>query len=281
MAKARSGVRTPAKAPGATQPCSRAERVRGGLTRRRLFQYAAIALVLCAEWLVASVPTVDESTFDKRVTELERTQAWRYGYLLQRHGAVLVKTRLVAGAPLLAPIDADDEIAPIMARELRMKPWKATFEIGFYASLWAFWSGALPRLRQRFSGEDSTRWRRSAALGMSWAAMITAVLAPFLIAGYGEPLFSNWQGPGALSTTTWGFGSTGTAWGPSLTYRVVLQAVIMFPLLSVAWTFGFLEPVGARAAFWFVSVLLYAFAATALKWISEGPDGRRASPGGR
>ena len=255
--------------------------MRGGLTRRRLFQCAAIALFLCVEWLIASVPTIDESIFDKRVTELERAQAWRYGYLLQRHGAVLVKTRLVAGAPPLKAIDADDEIAPIMARELRMKPWKAKFEIGLYASLWALWSGGLSRLQHRFSGENSTRWRRSAALGLSWAAMITAVMAPFLIAGYGEPLFSNQQGPGALSTTTWGFGSTGTAWGPSLTYHAVLQAALMLPLLSLEWTFDFLEPIGARAALWFVSVLFYAFAATALKWISEGPDARRASLGGK
>jgi len=253
--------------------------MRSWLTRRRLFQCAAIALVLCAEWLVASVPSVDGSTFDERVTELERTRTWRYGYLLQYHGAVPVKTRLVEGAPPLAPIDADDEIAPIMAQELRLAPWKAAFEIGFYASLWALWSGGLSRLRRRLSGPDSTRWRRSVALGLSWAAMITAVMAPFLIAGYGEPLFSTWRGPGALSYSSW-FDSTGTAWGSSLTYRAVLEAVLMFPLVSLEWTWRFFEPIGARVSFWLVSVVFYAIAGTAWKWIIEGLGGRASRSGG-
>jgi len=39
----------------------------------------SIALVLFAEWLVASVSSFDGSTFDEREIKLERTRTWRYG----------------------------------------------------------------------------------------------------------------------------------------------------------------------------------------------------------
>jgi len=209
-------------------------------------QCAVIALALCAEWLVASPPSIDGPLFDERVTELQRTQAWRYGYVQQYHGAVLVKTPLAEGAPPLEPPDTDDDIAPIMAQQLRLAPWKAGFEIGFYAALWALWSG-LALLRRRLAGPDAARWRRSAAPGVSWALMITAVMAPLLLAGYGEPLFSTWQGPGALSYSS-AFGSSVPEWGPSFTYRAVLMAVFAFPILSLGWTLQFFEPIGVRAA---------------------------------
>lgn len=247
-------------------------------TRRCLFQCAAVALVLCAEWLFASVRSIDESTFDERATELERTGTWRYGYVQLYHGAILVKTALVEGAPPLAPIDADDDIAPIMAQELRMVPRKAAFEIGFYAALWALW-GALSRLRRRLLGPDSTRWRRSAALGVSWALMITTVMAPLLLAGYGEPLFSTWQGPGALSYSS-AFGSTVPNWGPSFTYRGVLMGVFGFPILSLGWTLEIFEPHNVRAALWLLSVVFYALASTGWKWIIEGLDRRGGRAGG-
>lgn len=95
----------------------------------------------------------------------------------------------------------------------------------------------------------------------------------------GEPLFSNWQGPGALNFSSV-FGSIGMECGSSFTYRAVLLAVLMFPLLSLGCTLQFFEPIGACAASLLVSVVFYAVAGTTWKWIVEGPDGRGGSCGG-
>lgn len=237
-------------------------------------------LVLYVLGGVAWVRSIDESEFETYAVEIERSQTWRWGYVMPHHGAVLVKTRLAADAPPLAPIAADDWLTPIMAHELRLRPWKAAFEIGFYASLWALWSVGLARMRRRLSGADSTRWRRSVTFGLSWAVMIAALMAPFLIAGYGEPLFTNQQAPGAWGATTWGFPSTGTAWGYSLTYRGVLQPTLMLAILSLRSTLAFLEPIGIRATCLLVSVVFYAGGATAWKWIVEWLGELGGSSGG-
>lgn len=238
------------------------------LQRRCLLRCVAIGLVLVAEWLSVQVPTVDAEVFRESAFERERTRTWRYGYILEHHGAVLVKTPLGTGAPTPAPVDTDDGVAREMARTLRLLPWKAAFELSFYALLWALWSAGVARWRRRCSSEMFSRWRRSAALGLSWAILITVVLAPYLVAGYGEPLFSTWRGPGALSYTTW-FGSTGGPWDPSLTYRNLVLSVLMLPLVSMEWTLGFLAPLGVPAAFWVISVVFYGLGAAAWAWTFE------------
>jgi len=239
------------------------------LTKRRVLRCAAAGLVVYIVAAAAWVPTVETHQFERFAVEFERTQTSRYGYIISHHGAFFVKARLTADARPLKPIAADDTLTPIMARELRLVPFKAAFEIAFYASLWALWSVGLARLRRRLSGPDSTRWQRSVALGVSWAVMITAELAPFLIAGYGEPLFSNQQAPGAFGVTTWGFPSTGSAYGYSLTYRGVLQPTLLLAILSLKSALGFLPPMEIRTTCLVVSVVFYSIVATAGKWIVE------------
>jgi len=79
--------------------------------------------VVCAQWAIVSIPETDTEKFDERVTELERTSRWRYGYAFQFHGAILVKTRNAPGAPPLVPIDSDDRLSLLGAgRSLRSEP---------------------------------------------------------------------------------------------------------------------------------------------------------------
>lgn len=243
------------------------------LQARYLLRCVAIALVLAAEWLSIRVPTVNAEAFEEHAVELERTPAWRYGYVVQRHGAVLVKTSLDAGAPPLAPAGADDEIARMMARTLRLMPWQAGFELTFYASLWALWRVGMARWRRRFSSELSSPWRRSVAFGLLWAVLISAVLTPYLVTGYGEPRFSTWRGPGALSYTAW-LGSAGEPWSPPLTYRAVVLVVLLIPLVSLELTVRFV-PTGLPASFWLVSVVFYGVSAAAWAWVKPSrPAGR-------
>jgi len=238
------------------------------LTKRRVLKCAAAALIVSIVGAAAWVPSVERHRFESSAVEFKRTETWRYGYVRWHHGAFFVKTRLVPDGRPLKRIVVHDRLTLVMARELRLRPYKAAFEIGFYASLWALWSIGLARLQRRLSGPDSTRWQRSVVYGLSWAVMITALMAPFLIAGYGEPLFSNQEGPGAFGATAWG-PSTGTAWGYSLTYRGVIRTPLTLAILSLKSTLGFLEPIGIRATCLLVSLIFYFTVATAGNWIID------------
>ena len=201
---------------------------------------ASVALVLCVQWTIASIPETDSENFDERVVELERTSRWRYGYAWQFHGVVLVKARNVPGAPPLVPIDSDDRLSLVMARQLRLRHWKAGFELLFYAALQLLIMTGLPRLSDAIAGTGGTRCRLAAAIAIANLLFVTAALAPYLLIGYGEPLFSTRQGPDAFSSSGL-ISATTVAFGPSITYRAVIEGVLRFPLLCTWWALDFLE----------------------------------------
>ena len=118
------------------------------VTSGRLLQCATVALVIWAVWSSASVRRIDRETFDTHAVELERTRTWRYGYVRNYRGGLLVRTRLGAGAPPLAPIAANDTVAPIMTRELHAHQQKAAVEAVLYGLLWGLLFGGAFRLRR-------------------------------------------------------------------------------------------------------------------------------------
>lgn len=238
---------------------------------RPLVRCAAIALVLIAEWQAVQVITVEAEAFEEYAVEIERTRNWRYGYVLQRHGALLVKTRPDAGARGSATRVVNDAVAGEMSRALHLLGWKAVFELSFYGLLWVIWNAGVARWRRRFSSEDASPWRRAAAFGGLWAILITAVLAPYLLLGYGDPLLSNWRGPGALSYTV-RHGSIVGPLGPALTYGAVVLLVLLFPALGLGWAGGLLAPIGEPASFWIVSVVFYGLQAATWQWAVGLPD---------
>ena len=76
------------------------------------------------------------------------------------------------------------------------------------------------------------------------------------------------------------FGAIVPPWGPSFTYRALLLAVFMFPILSLGWTLEFFEPINVHTALWFFGVVFYAVGGTAWKWIIEWLGGRGGRAGG-
>ncbi len=118
------------------------------VTSRRLLQCATLALVVWAVWSFASVRRIDRETFDTHAVELERTRTWRYGYVRNYRGGLLVRTRLGAGAPPLAPPAATDPIVLILTRELHARQQKAAIEAVLYGALWGLLFGGILRVRR-------------------------------------------------------------------------------------------------------------------------------------
>ncbi len=237
----------------------------------QVIRRVVIALVLLVEWQAVQVTTVDPEAFAEYAVEIEHTTNWRYGYVLQRHGAVLVKTRPGTRAQTSAPRGVNDDIAREMSRTLHLLGWKAVFELSFYALLLGMWDAGVARWRRRFASHDISEWRRSAAFGGLWAVLVAAALAPYVLTGYGDPLFSSWRGPGAMSYSMW-LGSAVGPLGPALTYRAVVLFVVTFPLMGLGWAGRFLAPIGEPAALWIVSVVFHGCQAAALHWAVGATD---------
>ena len=163
------------------------------------FPLIAAVMLIAMQWTLVAPLDVDSLDFRLSATELKRTDRWRYGYVRQYHGAMLVRTRPATDDPPVSLIRADDTIAPMMARELRLAPWKATLELVFYAGLYALCRFGLRRLPWSGPASGDTRVRWCARASLSTIVWITAALAPYLVFGYGEPLLSTRQGPDAIS----------------------------------------------------------------------------------
>ena len=55
------------------------------------------ALVVALQWGLVWIPSVDIPRFERIATELARTDRWRYGYVLQHHGASFQKSEEAMG----------------------------------------------------------------------------------------------------------------------------------------------------------------------------------------
>ena len=127
------------------------------MKRRHFLQCGTVALVVWLVWLSASVRHTDRRTFDMHAIELERTGTWRYGYVPNYRGDILVRTRLATGAPPLAPVTADDRNVPMITRELHAHQQKAAVEAVLYGTLWAICLSGVLRIRRIFARVYSSR----------------------------------------------------------------------------------------------------------------------------
>ena len=227
-----------------------------------------LVVPLALQWLLVAIPTIEAERFELWAVELERGGKWRYGYVQEHHGASLVKTPLRADAPAFVP-RSEDPLSPLMARELRTTPWKAGLELAFYAGLLALYRYGLPRLPWTRSGAQS-RWRRSSGVALSTVIFVSAAMAPYLAAGYGEPLFSTYRGPGALSYS--GLVPITAPVTPAVSYGALLQAWLIWPLMAAQWA---AEPLsawlGIRGSLWLVASGFWGIVAGAGAWVGGCP----------
>ena len=249
-------------APAESRPGRRAR------ARQVVARVIGLALPLILQWMLVAIPTIDAEQFDRWAVELERSGTWRYGYAMEYHGAVLVKAPLqVSAAPFVPPKDGG--VATIMARELKTARWKAGIELAFYAGLFLLGRHALPRLPWfRAAAQHRVRW--SVGVAFSVVVFVTVAMAPYLAAGYGEPLFSTRQGAGALSSS--GLVPITAPVTPDVSYGMVLQSWLIWPLMASQWA---AEPLsswlGIRASLWCVASVFWSLLATIAAWFAYLP----------
>ena len=161
--------------------------------------------------------------FDVVAVELQRADGWRYGYVTQDGDTMLVKSPEERDSPAFTPPDAGDALATLMSRKLRYRVPKAWAEFGFYVVLGLYVRRAA-RLRRTWSQSPSLR-ARSASLVT--AGFVTLGLAPYVLTGYGEPLFQSLYSVSIESYTQQLVPVTGPI-EPTISYTGFVQAVTAF-----------------------------------------------------
>jgi hypothetical protein len=214
---------------------------------------ASAAGVVFVQWCLVWIPAIDAKSFDAAATELQRTDRWRYGYVLGERDAALVKTRHVAGATPLVPFEPDDRESVAMALELRLGVWKAAGELLFYGSVLALFTVGLSRLIAAIAPTGSRRRRRAAAIAVASIVGAFVVLAPYLIAGYGGEIFSS--SPELVPHSS-GWLMPEAVLGRSVSYGYVLLSVCVLPAFTAWWAFPLLAPIGTGGALCIISTLV-------------------------
>lgn len=219
----------------------------GEQMRKRELLLPALIAVLAVATLQAyawdrKITTVDEETYFDRAFDLRINGQDRVGYHIERHGAVFVHTTASGATGQRAP--EREEIEPVrafMQAELDWLPWKAALEGVWYALV----AVALTVSFMRAARLTPRRAAYRGALAV-WKAWCVFLLPLWL--GYGQPVFSNWIGPGALS---WSGPYFYSEWTPGLTvsYRPLVEALALMPALA-------LEPVLSWLLY-FVSMPVY------------------------
>ncbi len=229
------------------------------------------ALVVALQWGLVWIPSVDIARFERIATELDRTDRWRYGYVLQHHGAVFARARYVSGAPPLGPLRRADRLSALMARELRLENWKAGLELLLYAGLFVLCRVGLPRFLGARPWAVRTGLRRCTSAALSGVIVVSVAMAPYLATGYGEPLFSNRIGPGALSYS--GLVPATAPITSAISYTLYLQVLLIWPLVAAEWAARPLSAwLGIRGSLWLVSTVFgAAIAALAVLLMSARP----------
>jgi hypothetical protein len=192
-----------------------------------------LVLWLQSGFVASKILVLDPAQYAELATDLQVNARWRYGYVKQHHGAILVQTENTAQS-LAWPVDRDandtveQRTRSIMFRELQWCPIKAELENLLYIVLlaWAFYGK--PLITSRLTAGTLGRRGEFYAHALSWAVGWSIACFPLLVADYGAPLYSTWNGPGALSSSG---PSLGAYFGNGMTvsYRYFIQLVAFFP----------------------------------------------------
>ena len=231
--------------------------------RRRLF-VGALLLVSSVQWMCLryKVSYIEPKLYSTMSYELEITPKWRYGFVQTYHGAHLVRTPNISLRPL-QPVEHDakfDDIWATMRTELRLIPLKAASEASLYVLLLAYVLFGAPWIAARVQTKTTKRIWYLGCLGLLWAVGWTIMAAPLLAAGYGEPIYSTWAGPGAMSYSGPYFGKTSFGNGMTISYRGLFEVVapgISAMAIAASGLPRYLPRMSTAVYLWLVGIVFY------------------------
>jgi hypothetical protein len=195
-----------------------------GACKWTLFAAALVLMLLVqAISLRGKVLRVEASEYSDVAVELEVTSHWRYGYVTAYHGARLVRTPNV---PLqVRQFDpASGDVGAAMDKELHLVPRKAALETALYLFLLFYGFFVAPWAAESNPVGIFSRIRHAGFVAVLWVQGWTFLAAPAVLWGYGEPIYSTWSGPGALSSSGPYLCSLSSGPGMTVSYRGVFEA---------------------------------------------------------
>jgi hypothetical protein len=215
--------------------------------------------------LSLKILNVEPETYREQAADLKITPEYRYGYSRTWHGAILVKTPNVEGSspkdflgelhtdiypdePYSDEYPTDNEhiissspedqihdvpdktLEMIMRGELTLVPLKFTLELVLYIVmlLYVFFGVRLTMTKLHVN-----KWRNIGQclfMVAAWIIFWMIAFFPLQMYGYGYPIHSNWEGPGAFSYTYFPLKiSPGS--GLTVSYRYVIDILSAYPLM--------------------------------------------------
>lgn len=257
------------------------------LVRKKRLTYFILSLVFIigVQWgaLALKILTVKPETYHNLAVDLKITPEYRYGYNWSWHGVILVKTPNVEGSspkvldeelptdgdsdePLpkeystdndhvigstpedQTPFLSDRSLEAIMRDELALVPLKFTLSLALYIVmlLYVFFG-----VRWIMNKLHINKWRnigQCSFMAAAWIIFWMLAFLPFGLYGYGYPLHTDWEGPGALLYCYLPFKiSTGN--GLTISYRYVIDILSSYPLMLlavIAQGFQYLPVIGSK-----------------------------------
>ncbi|MCX5813029.1 MAG: hypothetical protein NT178_10855 [Proteobacteria bacterium] len=215
------------------------------------------------------VPIIASAEYSRNAFDLSVTAKWRYGYVVEHHGAFLVKARNIPETvPYLDPgLSEDKELASAMSRKLETYPLRAALEALFYSFLVGYALFLVPWLRSKFAAKNSRYSHGTLFEGAVWALGWTLACLPLICFGYGSSLFSTWAGPGASGYSGPYPGLITGLSGETITYRPLLEGASIIPMIAVEATgLGRCLPEMTMGLFVWISGVLFYCTVAFLVW---------------
>lgn len=194
--------------------------------RKQILFVGTLLVFISMQWtcMRSKVQYVEPHLYASEATEVRITREWRYGFIRTYHGARLVRTPNIRLEPLEHPPELEG-LSAAMRNELSLVRLKLSLESAFYLLLliYVFWGG--PWIAGWIQGRTSKLSWYLVCVGLLWALGWTIVASPLLLAGYGEPIYSTWAGPGAMSYSGPYFGQPSFGNGVTISYRSFFEVV--------------------------------------------------------
>ncbi len=198
--------------------------------RAAIMVLGLVGIVALQVWgMERRIRTVDSTQYAQRAYPLKVGAGWRYGFIHEYHGAMLVKARDPGPPPSSARAPWMTDMAPFMSAELERVPWLAVAEGALYLGCLAYLVLGAGRLLRKLTWASGTPARRATGVAVVVGLLYLLLLLPRLSANYGCSAYTRWIGAFPTAFTP-GYDGLTLAPAETVTYRPVLE-VVCWPLM--------------------------------------------------